>query len=300
MSLNTLRKVFKSFLFSVFQRIMLLVAKSPLLLLQNSNFVRNRYYWAFSKFSPQVISVDGVLFGRPKTISSTGMILGFHEIYMTKLFKDCLRESDIVIDVGAFIGQYTCIAAKKCVRGHVYAFEPTPESYTELRRNIHLNQFYNVTALRKAVSAKSGEFIFYTSKGSEMSSSLHRNDENYHLLSKKLLVECVSLDSYFRSSDINVNVVKIDVEGSELEVLQGMKNIINRSERLTVFIEFAPSRLSACGILADKFYRVLDDYGFYVYAIDEENRQLITISESDQLLNLSKKQGHINLLLTKK
>src|SRR3989344_1775867 len=81
-----------------------------------------------------------------------------YELVETKLFKSLLKPGMNVVDVGAAIGYYTCIAGKLLgPEGKVYAFEPAPRNFSILRKNIELNNLSNVILYQKAVANFSGE-----------------------------------------------------------------------------------------------------------------------------------------------
>ena len=72
-------------------------------------------------------------------------------------FLNVLQQGDVVVDVGAHIGFYSLLAADKVgEKGHVYAFEPAPATFEILNANISINAFDNITAVKKAVTDKSG------------------------------------------------------------------------------------------------------------------------------------------------
>src|SRR5947208_14953773 len=80
---------------------------------------------------------------------------GRFEPETVKLFVGALRPGMVVLDVGAYLGYYTFLAARQVgEKGKVYAFEPDPSSYRFLEHNIHLNGYSNIVAVSKAASSR--------------------------------------------------------------------------------------------------------------------------------------------------
>ena len=151
------------------------------------------------------------------------------------------NEGDTVVDVGAHIGLYTLIAAKKVgPSGKVIAIEPDPENFKILKKNILLNLLMNVEALQCAVYStkekvklflpeiEGGRTIFNT----VMQDRARTSTENF------IEVEANTLDNILESINITeVNWIKIDVEGAELEVLKGAVNTLSSNKNISLVIE---------------------------------------------------------------
>jgi len=92
--------------------------------------------------------------GDPLNIS----IEGVWEESSTKIFKNSINEGDIVVDVGASIGYFTLLAAKLVGnKGKVFAFEPGPENFKILKKNVEVNKYDNVILEQKSVSDINGK-----------------------------------------------------------------------------------------------------------------------------------------------
>jgi FkbM family methyltransferase len=151
-------------------------------------------------------------------------------------------EGDIVVDVGAHIGKYTIIASKRVgTTGKVIAIEAHPGNYEILNSNIKLNRLTNVISLNYAVYSK--ETIIKLFLPDEKS-----NHTIYNTLiqtrakdeEKFVEVNADTLDNLLQRNGISnaeVNWLKIDVEGAELEVLKGAQAIISNSKRIALLIE---------------------------------------------------------------
>ena len=227
---------------------------------------------------------------------------GVWEELTTQLFKEVVREGDTVVDLGANMGYFTLLAARLVgEKGRVYAFEPEPVNYDLLLRNIALNGYDNVVALQKAVSDTSDKVML----------SIHSTDSGRHTIRQAgygeeygevIEVESVTLDSFFKDKPFP-DVVKIDVEGAELQALAGMVRIIEAKRDLKIFIEFYPALLEESGYTVEEFaHRLLNEWNFSILSIDEyyRNKGCMRIDNPTELVNLGKRREISNLLLEKR
>jgi FkbM family methyltransferase len=163
-----------------------------------------------------------------------------YEAENVRFLQSAVKAGDVVVDIGAHLGLMTVIASKLAGKeGHVYAFEPTPSTYETLQSVVALNHAGNVTCCHAAVSAKDGQIDFFLSEdeGSNSNSLLARNQRDR----KPVRVKVVSLDAFARENRITrIAVLKIDAEGSELDVLSGADTVL-RQHRPLVILAVHPS-----------------------------------------------------------
>lgn len=165
-----------------------------------------------------------------------------YERETTLFFGTWLRSGDTVIDVGANIGYFTILAAQMVGEaGAVHAFEPNPRVAALLRQSVVLNRFEKrVNVTEKAVSAHTGSLRFFypTDSGNTYEATVVMRDD---IALESLDVGCVSLDDYALSKRIDrVRLLKIDVEGAELDVLSGAARLLSEIRPAAVICEFAP------------------------------------------------------------
>lgn len=201
---------------------------------------------------------------------------GKAEAFMSRLFRQAVKPGMNVVDVGAFLGQYTLLAAQQVgPRGHVYAFEPDPRTVPFLERNLERNGLRDrVTTVPHAVAERSGlKTLNLDPEVGSGSSLFFRRRRSVDGTS----VRCVALDE-FLDPGIVVDVVKLDVEGGELRALQGMEQTIRRaSARLTMFVECFPRGLHSAGASTRALVERLEALGFTVSVIDERRGRLFPI-----------------------
>lgn len=141
---------------------------------------------------------------------------GYANIYYDDEYhRAYIGKGMIVVDVGAYIGLYTCMAAEMVgSTGRVIAFEPDPANRRQLLDNVALNEFGNVTVVGSALSDKAGSGELYLKHHGTVSSLIGNGD--------CVRVEIDTLDiSLERIGARRVDIIKIDVEGHELPVLRG-------------------------------------------------------------------------------
>jgi len=206
-------------------------------------------------------------------ISQQLLFEGTYEKRTTELFKEIVRPGMNVIDIGANIGYYTLLAARLVgERGKVFAFEPEPQNYALLVKNIEINDFQNITALPKAVSDKTGRVKLFVDKTEPGAHSIYKVRDS---ATEAIEVDCMSLDDVFKSDDCPVDFVKVDVEGAEVTVLLGMTKIIERNKNLKILTEFWPTGLIGSGFSPQEYWDKLTESGFrFIYLIHEKKHGL--------------------------
>jgi FkbM family methyltransferase len=167
----------------------------------------------------------------------------------------------VVLDIGANIGLLSIIVGRAVAPGGiVYAFEPSPETYNCLQKNIFLNRLANfVEPCRLAASNSDGELEFYTSDDPYDTMDSAAVSSVSH--SGKTIVPSVCLDSFCRQRSVSPDVLKIDVEGYEPLVLEGVRGVITQSSRLVVFLELYPWVWPSIGYDRTRLFKLLDELG---------------------------------------
>jgi FkbM family methyltransferase len=175
--------------------------------------------------------------------------------------KRYLKAGDFVVDVGANVGTIA-IAAATLVgeRGGVIAIEPHPRTFGYLEANAHLNELRNLAFLNVAVGNKRGTISF---------SDMRMDDQNCVVESSPLVVPLETLDSLMSNLQRRVALLKIDVEGYELPVLQGAETILERTD--CVYFESWEDLYAKYGYTCVDVNRYLKLRGFSVYKRGKES-----------------------------
>ena len=222
------------------------------------------------------VEIDGQKMHLDKKDSLRLSIKKTHEPFETALFNKEVRPGDIVLDIGAHIGYFTLRFAKKVGNtGKVFAFEPDPESFAILKKNVELNGYKNVILVNKAVSDRNARLKLYLSEYSTSDNRLYESEDTRNSVE----VDTIRMDDYFTNKQQKVDFIKMDIQGSEANALRGMPDIL-KNNKLKLSTEFWPIGLKQCGSDAEEYLNVLVSYGFKLYKIDKENKiDLLNIPE---------------------
>jgi FkbM family methyltransferase len=180
-----------------------------------------------------------------------------HENYAR--FSASIRESAVVFDVGAHIGTYTIIACKKggpnC---RVLAFEPTELTRSFLARHLSWNDCATQATVRAICCGREmGEVKFYQKRGSVEGMNGVVPVAGFEEISLPM----TSLDEESRKFALVPDVIKIDVEGGELEVLKGASNILERARPL-VFVSLHPKALALQSLSSADVVGFVEQFGY--------------------------------------
>ena len=179
--------------------------------------------------------------------------LKFWESKSREIFSILSLSSNTVFDIGSYTGVYALVAAKSNKKLKVSAFEPNPELFSALEKNLKLNRIRNVKSEQMALDNQPGEAYLYlnhdihTSIGSLIQSST---------AGKKVLVRKTTLDIYCENHSVNsIDLIKIDVEGYEANVLQGGSSIIKKSSPIILMESLTQETL-------EKQFELLSELGY--------------------------------------
>lgn len=188
------------------------------------------------------------------------------------LLQAYLQRGMIVIDVGAHQGLYTLLASTQIGNtGEVISFEPSPRERRRLQWNLRLNLCRNVKVEALALGGTERLSDFYVCLGKETGCNSLRAPGVMDPF-EKITVRVGTLDEYVQSRGItHVDFIKIDAEGSELELLQGSAKTLN-SSRPILLCELADSRTSAWGYRASEIYEFLHTKKHLMYSITQEGK----------------------------
>jgi FkbM family methyltransferase len=168
---------------------------------------------------------------------------GYEEANDLVVFKRLIRKNDVIFDIGANTGVYSLVAGTVSKESRIFSFEPNPFNIARLNQNIDVNQLQNVTVVPMAVGADAGKVSFTIplvpgiTDTSSVIESFSRASYQGKLAWRNIEVDQVSVDLYCMVNRIEVvHLLKIDVEGYEVELLNGAKQTI-AAHRPVILIE---------------------------------------------------------------
>ena len=250
--------------------------------------------------SPLDIRGHRMMLSAPGRYPPVAMTIGNYEKQTTTLFERILKSGMVVIDVGAHVGYFSLLAARHVgPKGKVFAFEPDPINYDLLLQNTKLNSYTNISVINAAVADSKGRrTLIQSSLDSGRQSTYHHGLPE----SGSIDVDTWSLDDFLATKNWPViDLVKVDVEGAELDVLNGMNGLLERTPSIKMIIEFNPPLLQSAGVDPMGFIERLASLQFGVAWVDEL-QGVIPPEEwnvHDLVSRLMRDSSSVNLFCTK-
>lgn len=179
---------------------------------------------------------------------------------LTELTSDVL-EGEVFYDIGANVGLYSCLVGSAEKNCDVYSFEPHPANVEALERNL-LRNGVNSEIFRLALADEEGT-VELSSEGSEAGLGEHSLDTT--VAETTVTVEVKQLDTLRKEYDLPVpTLVKIDVEGAELDVIDGATETFSHPDCSTIYCEVHPKRIESFGGSYEALKNRLTDLGFHL------------------------------------
>lgn len=202
-------------------------------------------------------------------VGLTGNIYnGLHEFEDMSFVLHALKPEDLFVDVGANAGSYTILACAS-IGANVIAFEPSSETFKRLESNAKINNLgKKLRLVKSALGSKKGVVKFSKSLDSQ---------------------NCVLSQDVKESESVNVTtldvflngecpfIIKVDVEGYEMEVLEGAKNTLSNPNLNAVIVEIN-GNLSNYGFKENDILKKMNSYGFKPYSYSPKDRLLTQLN----------------------
>jgi FkbM family methyltransferase len=184
--------------------------------------------------------------------------------------KSTTPVNGVVLDIGAHIGLFSCIAAKVVGNnGKVMAFEPTPKTNALLQQTIHINKLTGLVEPRsEAVGDKTGTAVFFASDTvGDNSNSLVSYLEDRTL--NGISVPVTTIDIFVKEKGLNrVDFIKLDVEGAEYDAIRGAVETFKKF-RPHCILAIHPEPIIAKGDTLENIYDFVVNAGYKV-TLDEQ------------------------------
>jgi len=215
------------------------------------------------------------------------LVEGYEAALMERLVKPGMR----VVNCGANIGYYTLHLARWVGReGEVIAFEPDPNCVRLLKKNAEANGLQNIKGEPLAVADKPSTRELYFCEENRGDHRLFNNEADREALQ----VQATSLDEYFPAGT-RVDLIKMDIQGSELQALNGMTRVLSENPEAMVLSEFCPTLLEGSGASGAEFLSRLDELGYDVQFVNETKNRVEEMS-SAELLRVCAKEYYCSII----
>ncbi|MDB5109932.1 MAG: hypothetical protein JWR67_1046 [Mucilaginibacter sp.] len=215
------------------------------------------------------------------TILSTGT----YEEEIGKLIKIFLKKGDTALDIGANIGLQSLRMSQAIgMEGKVYAFEPLEYLQKKFNKNISLNKAANVILFPFALSDKQDEINFKIDSHSWNQGAFSLDNQNSGHETQKVTVKVADEIPELQLLD-KITLIKIDVEGFEYHVLQGLKQTLQKHTPIIIF-EYDSNYWTRSGQSISECFKFLRSLNYLVYQINHVGCELIKSHEFVQSGNL--------------
>lgn len=213
-----------------------------------------------------------------------------------RLMDPFLTDGATVVDVGANIGVNTVYMAQRVgTRGRVWALEPAADNLRVLRENIERNEFRNVT-IAPVAAGRTRETRQFFLRGDISAVNSFYEESVYAEVTDVVNVQSEPLDLLVEG---DVDLVKIDVEGAELDVLGGMTRLL-RSPCIHLIVEWHPLLQEKAGYSADALPLALLDMGFGLQSASHTRVKRVSRLDVPDIVAQLKRSGRpVDLLATR-
>ena len=216
-------------------------------------------------------------------LSLINYLKGSYEAETTLFYEKHIEPGWTIIDIGADVGYFSVIFSRLVSStGLVYALEPYSWRYFNyLLANIKQNNADNVIPMMLGVSDRIVSKDFYFDC---------RSTYNIGKNQKRGSIRCLPLDNLFDHSKIDL--IKMDIEGSELEALRGMEKVLSNNRDIKLVIECNPQLYDKISIDIQEMFDLLARHNFHFYEILNDGS--IKKRSDAEIISIARKNKYIN------
>ena len=196
------------------------------------------------------------------------------------------------MDIGANIGFYATILSDIVgEKGLVHCFEPDSKNFEHLKKTTA--DFKNIKINNKAVGPKTEKLKIYTSKNLNVDHRTYKPEE----YDKEIEIDAVSIDDHLASNP-KVDLIKMDIQGFEMQAIQGMQTILDKNKDIKLISEFWPYGLKKAGSSVTEYFNFLQSKGFTCYLLEETSLLKLTAEKVSSLEPLGE-EHYFNIFATR-
>lgn len=187
-----------------------------------------------------------------------------------KKLLDISYNTKVVFDIGAHIG--LCTLPLTQLTNRVFSFEASPTNLRYLNNHVNINNCSNVTVVPYLVGKKNSDGVdFYDAgDGSGIPSIVNLKLKKKNIIIDHIKIEQINLDNFVNENSIIPDVIKIDVEGSEFNILDGAELIL-KSYRPKIIISLHPEHLKLLNRNVSEIYDYCETYSYELLSCLDEH-----------------------------
>ncbi|GHD12328.1 hypothetical protein GCM10007052_13070 [Halioglobus japonicus] len=223
------------------------------------------------------------------------------EPYESSLVLQCLRPGQVFVDVGANIGYFSLLAAAVVgAEGHVYAFEPDPENFALLQASIVDNGLTCIESVQAGLAAQPGQARLFLSENNLGDHQIFDAGGSR----QSVAIELLNGSDYLAPRIGNIDLLKIDTQGSEHGVVLGLLPLLQaQSVPARIIVELTPRSLRQCGSSGRELIESLATLEAPFWIIDHIEHRLVGSSAQelaqwcDNVDAVPEDEGFMNILV---
>ncbi len=187
------------------------------------------------------------------------IISGSYEFEVRRVFEELAERSKVIVDVGSHIGKYTILGSKINSDAEVFSIEADEDNFSILNKNLSLNNIKNVNPIKIALGNRKGREKFYRYR-----IGIHNPTNEWERRKESFkMVKTDTLDNLFKNKEIDL--IKIDVDGSEINILEGGKKLFSQKKIKNIIIEITGH---TCYEEVSQFFK---KYGYKLRKVQYDN-----------------------------
>lgn len=214
------------------------------------------------------------------------------DAFEIELLKKHIKSGDVVLDIGANIGFYAQLLSELVSNsGKVHCFEPDKVNFSHLKNAT--KNFKNIIIHNKAVGPKTGLLKIYTSKNLNVDHRTYKPEE----YEQEIDIDAIAIDDYLKDN-LKVDFIKIDIQGFEMQAIQGMQKVLQYNQHLKMISEFWPYGLRTAGSSVIDYFNFLTTLNFNCYLLDQNQLKKLDLAQVKTLESLGE-EHYFNIFATR-
>ncbi|MFT7043266.1 MAG: FkbM family methyltransferase [Candidatus Azotimanducaceae bacterium] len=196
------------------------------------------------------------------------------------MIERLVNNGDTIFDIGANMGYYSVLLAKKNIDASVHCFEPIPTTFGLCQKNISLNELANINCNNFGLSDKDGYFPFYFyPEGSGNASAVNVSGRSEV---EEISCRLKTLDGYVDEKNVNIDFIKCDVEGAELFAFIGGSKTIGRDKPI-VFAEILRKYCLKYNYDHNDIFQWFYDLGYRAFTVHDKKLLPFHLMDQDTI-----------------